>query len=317
MSGISDVAGRGAANMVKNGIEAVAADGVTGMTVGIAGLGLIGGSLAKAIRERAGCRVLGCDIRGEVVEAAISEGVIAGGLNEENISECSLVIAALYPGDVISYCKENIPFMKEGAVVVDCAGVKTRICEELPAFAKSHGVRFVGGHPMAGIESSGYGSSFAGLFDGATMILCKDGAEERELNELGTFFKSIGFGSLKITTAKEHDEVIAYTSQLAHIASSAYIRSDTMKRRYGFSAGSFKDLTRVAKLDEEMWALLFFENRENLLNECDKLLGNIRLYRDALASLDGAAMKELLRSGAELKIEDENNEIEWLRRTLL
>jgi prephenate dehydrogenase len=124
---------------------------------------------------------------------------------------------------------------------------------------------------------------------------------------------SIGFGNIKITTAREHDEIIAYTSQLAHLVSSAYIQSDTAKRRYGFSAGSFKDLTRVARLNEDMWAILFLENRENLLKEADAFLDHLRRYRDALASSDHSAMRELLRNGTERKMADEAEEEKWLK----
>jgi len=282
-------------------------------TVGIAGLGLIGGSLAKAIKAKTECRVLGFDIREDVVSLAKEQGAIDGKLTPALLAECTLVIIALYPDDVISYFAENAPYMRNGTIVVDCAGVKTRICEELSARAKEHSVRFVGGHPMAGVECSGYSGSFAELFDGATMIMCRDNyTDSGALEELGSFFLSLGFGSVKITTAREHDEIIAYTSQLAHLASSAYIRSDTVERRYGFSAGSFKDLTRVAKLNEDMWTALFFENRSNLLKETDTFIEHLRSYRDALASSDHIAMKELLKSGTALKITDEAKEKEWL-----
>ena len=294
-------------------------------TIGIVGLGLIGGSLAKAIVNNTGCRVLGCDIKESVVCAALEDGVIAGRLDRGSIADCSIIIIALYPEDVIEYCKDNMAAMNEGTIVVDCAGVKTRIVKEVSALAKNCGVRFVGGHPMAGIERSGYESSFAGLFDGATMILCKDeilcdedvlSKEDNIRNDaleiLKDLFLSIGFGRVKITTAREHDEIIAYTSQLAHLVSSAYIKSDTMKKRYGFSAGSFKDLTRVARLDEEMWTELFFENSQNLLKEIDVLTENIRKYRDALASSDEGAMKDLLIKGKELKSIYDKMEQEWM-----
>ena len=284
-------------------------------TVGIAGLGLIGGSLAKAIKAKAGCRVLGFDICKDVMSLAKEQSVIDGELIGAALAECGLIIVALYPDDIISYCRKSLSYMRSGTIVVDCAGVKMRICEELSALTKEHSIRFVGGHPMAGVERSGFTSSFAELFNGATMILCEDSYTDRSaLEELRSFFLSIGFGNIKITTAREHDEIIAYTSQLAHLVSSAYIRSSTMKRRYGFSAGSFKDLTRVAKLNEDMWTALFFENRENLLKEADVFLDHVRSYRDALASLDRNTVKELLRSSTTLKIMDETEEKEWLQK---
>jgi prephenate dehydrogenase len=284
-------------------------------TVGIAGLGLIGGSLAKAIKARTGCRVLGCDIREDVVAQAMEQGAIDGELTDATLAQCGLVIVALYPDDVITWCEEHFAHMREGTIVVDCAGIKTKICATLPPLAQAHGLRFVGGHPMAGIERSGFANSDPALFDGAAMILCEDGCADRAaLEELRLFFLFLGFGTIKITTAREHDEVIAYTSQLAHIVSSAYIRSDTAKRRSGFSAGSFKDLTRVAELSEDMWTALFFGNRENLLREADAFMEHLRMYRDALAAADRDAMRELLRSGTALKIADEEEEEKWRKK---
>jgi len=284
-------------------------------TVGIAGLGLIGGSLAKAIKARTTSRVLGCDIREDVVAQAMEQGAIDGELTDATLAQCGLVIVALYPDDVIAWCAEHFAHMREGTIVVDCAGVKTRICEALSPLARAHGLRFVGGHPMAGIERSGFANSDPALFDGAAMILCEDGRADRPaLEELRSFFLSLGFGNIKRTTAREHDAVIAYTSQLAHLVSSAYIRSDTAQRRCGFSAGSFKDLTRVAKLSGDMWTALFFGNRENLLREADVFMEHLRLYRDALAAEDRDAMRELLRSGTALKIADEEEEEKWRRK---
>jgi len=285
-------------------------------TVGVAGLGLIGGSLVKAIKVKTGFRVLGFDIDTEVMSMAMGQGAIDGELTEALLADCSIVIIALYPDDVISYFEKSLPHMRSGTIVVDCGGVKTRICEALSGRAKARSVRFIGGHPMAGVERSGFSSSFAELFTNATMILCEDGYTDRSaLEELRSFFLSLGFGSIKVTSAREHDEIIAYTSQLAHIVSSAYIKSDTVKKRYGFSAGSFKDLTRVARLNEDMWAKLFFENRENLLKEADAFIEHVRGYRDAIASRDYDAIKELLRSGTERKMADDAAEEKWLKQS--
>ena len=273
-------------------------------TVGIVGLGLIGGSLAKAIKTRTDCRILGCDIREDVVAQATEQGAIDGELTEASLAQCGIVIVALYPDDVIAWCGKNFAHMRGGAIAVDCAGIKTGICGALPPLAREHGLRFVGGHPTAGMERSGFVHSDPALFDGATMILCEDGADSPALEELRAFFLALGFGNIKITTAREHDEVIAYTSHLTHMAANAFIRSDTARRRYGFSAGSFRDMTRVAKLSEDMWTALFFGNRENLLREADAFLAHLRMYRDALAASDRDAMRELLRSGTALKIAD-------------
>jgi prephenate dehydrogenase len=284
-------------------------------TIGIAGLGLIGGSLAKSIKARTKCRVLGFYTREDVVVLAKEEGVIDGGLTDSVLGECACVIVALYPDVVVSYCDRRLSLMKRGALLVDCAGVKTKVCAALSALAKQRGVRFVGGHPMAGVEKSGFAASFAGLFDNATMILCEDEyTDPAALESLSAFFLSLGFASIKITTAKEHDEIIAYTSQLAHVVSSVFMQSDTAQKRYGFSAGSFKDLTRVAKLNEDMWTSLFFENRDNLLKETDTFLLWMKRYRAALDTRDIGAMKALLKNGTARKIADEAEEETWRKR---
>jgi prephenate dehydrogenase len=279
--------------------------------VGIAGLGLIGGSMAKVIKSRTGQRVLGFDIDEDVTRLALKEGAIDGELTEAELGECGLVLVALYPEEVIAYCENILDRLQPGTILADMAGVKTRICEELSAAAKEKGVCFIGGHPMAGIEKSGFKNSSEDLFKGATMILCKDDNTcGSSLSELSAFFLSLGFGHIKITNAHEHDEIIAYTSQLAHIVSSAYIKSDAVNRRYGFTAGSFKDLTRVAKLNENMWAELFLENKENLLKEIDIFLNNMQEYRDALSFSDETALRELLKSGSDLKKIDDEKEKE-------
>ena len=285
-------------------------------TIGIVGLGLIGGSLAKAIKQKTDKRALGFDRCEDVVLRAKAQGFIKDKLTAQNLKLCDLVLVALYPEDVIAYCKSNFGLMREGTIICDCAGVKTRICSELSEDAAKHGVSFVGGHPMAGAECWGFDNSFAGLFDGATMILCEDPCTKRgAMEELKGVFPALGFAEVKVTTAAEHDEIIAYTSQLAHILSSAYAKSDMIDRRLGFSAGSFKDLTRVAKLNEIMWTKLFFENRNNLSNEIALLIEQLEKYRVALESLDHEAMRTLLKDGAERKIRDEAAEKEkWKNR---
>ena len=280
--------------------------------VGIAGLGLIGASLAKAIKAKTDCTVLGYDINSAITDQAMGQKAIDDMLCDANLAECSIVICALYPESVIDYCKNILAKMQKGAILVDCAGVKTSICEELSPFAAKHSVCFVGGHPMAGIEASGFSASFAELFEGAVMILCRDEYTcKNALETLSGFFLSIGFGSIKISDAKEHDEIIAYTSQLAHAVSCAFMHNGTAKRRLGFSAGSFKDLTRVARLNENLWTGLFFENKENLLMETDAFLEQMHSFREALASGNRDAIRAMLKNGTALKILDEEEEAQW------
>lgn len=287
-------------------------------TVGVVGLGLIGGSMAKTIREKTNCRIYGCNRSKNIVEQAISENVIHGELNEETLGECDLVILSLYAVRNIEYVKANIPYMKKGAVITDCTGIKERICNELSDFCREHDIFFIGGHPMAGIEKSGYQYSYFGLFNNATMILCRDAnTDEKKYEELSSFFLQLGFGRIKTTTAEEHDAVIAYTSQMAHLISSAYIKSPTCGKRYGFSAGSFKDLTRVAYLNEDMWTELFAENRECLLKELDIFIQNVQEYREALAKEEYSSLHNLLADGRIKKDKDNRMEEEFKEKSSL
>lgn len=274
--------------------------------IAVVGLGLIGGSFAKAIKENTGYTVLGYDICEKTIESAVKSGVIDGVLNGKNLSECDFVIISLYPKQTEIFFKEKLLFFKKGTIVVDCAGVKENICKNLSPLANENGFHFIGGHPMAGIERSGFENSKAELFKGASMILC-DINDKKALETAKNLFLSLGFGSINISSPENHDEIIAYTSQLAHVISSAYIKSKTAKKRNGFSAGSFKDLSRVAKLNENMWTELFFENKENLLKEIDFFIEEMIKYKKNLENNNKNEIHQLLKEGSKLKIYDEIN----------
>ena len=275
-------------------------------SVGVIGLGLIGGSMAKSIAAHTGCRVYGLDMSEKVMKDAIADKTLSGRL-DEHYGDIDMLIVALYPLDVVRTIEEAAPKLKKGCIVIDCTGVKQIICNALSQKLADKGLRFIGGHPMAGKEVAGYSNSCNDLFDGASMILCRDEyTDEEAMNEACDFFPRLGFAQVKITNAEEHDAVIAYTSQLAHVTSSAYIKSPTLDRRYGFSAGSFRDMTRVAKLNEEMWADLFLANDETLLGEIDTLSKNLSEYRKALSERNRDKLVALLRDG---RVRKENDEL--------
>ncbi|MEE0745846.1 MAG: prephenate dehydrogenase, partial [Anaerovoracaceae bacterium] len=234
------------------------------MEIGIAGLGLIGGSLAKAISQNTDNTVYGYDISDQVVKKAVLVDAIEQPLNDKLLTQCDIVVVALYPGDTIDYVTENADLFKPGAIVVDCCGVKKPVCDKLIPLAEEKGFLFVGGHPMAGLEHSGFTYAKKSLFNNASMIFTATKGPIESMSKLKSLFTSIGFTNIEITTPEEHDRRIAFTSQLAHVVSNAYIKSPTAQRHEGFSAGSYKDLTRVAKLNEDMWTELFLENPDNL-----------------------------------------------------
>lgn len=272
------------------------------MKIGIVGLGLIGGSMAKAIRLNTDHYVFGTDLDEKVITRAKIMEAINEELTQDKISECDMLIFALYPDATVETVKKYAPYIKKGAYLIDCAGVKEKVCNALPEIAKEYGFVFVGGHPMAGIEKIGFKYSNAQIFANASMILTpSDDVKIDELADIRIFFLSIGFGKITIKTPEDHDRIIAYTSQLAHVLSNAYVKSETAQEHRGLSAGSFKDLTRVAYLNETMWTELFLENKENLLNEIGVLIDNLSEYKKALEKEDADYLKELLKNGRELK----------------
>ena len=273
------------------------------MTVGIAGLGLIGGSLAKAYHE-AGERVLAHNRSRSVLDFAVMSGAVDGELTAENISECDILLLVMYPEAVIDYFREMAPHIGKSTVVMDCGGTKRKVCEACFAAAREYGVTFIGGHPMAGTHNSGFKYARANLFHGAPMVMVPPDPDDVELLEHAEkLLAPAGFGKFSITTAEKHDEMIAFTSQMAHVISNAYIKSPTAGQHKGFSAGSYKDMTRVAWLNPDMWAELFLENRDNLINEIDCFMRSMQQYRDALAAGSRQELVQLLDEGRKRKAE--------------
>lgn len=270
--------------------------------IGIAGLGLIGGSLAKAIKQNTNHEVYGCDINETTFRRALLLNAVDGELTENTLPFCDVVIVALYPKDVVGYIKTNAGSFKKGSLVIDCCGVKEYVCDAIFPVAGANGFTFVGGHPMAGLEHSGFKYSKKNLFSGASMILTppKDVSIE-VLYNVKNLFLELGFTNIQISAPKEHDQIIAFSSQLAHVVSSAYIKSPAAFEHKGFSAGSYKDLTRVAKLNEVMWAELFLENSGNLAAEIDGIIERLAEYSRAIKDGDEAGLVELLRDGREKK----------------
>lgn len=274
------------------------------LTIGIAGLGLIGGSLAKAYKRARVKAVYGYD-RNEAIQGfAKLEGAIDGELNIETIAKCDAILIAIYPADAIRYLESIAPYVRSTSIVFDCCGVKRAVCDQCFAIAKTYGFSFVGGHPMAGKHTSGFKNSAADLFDGASMVLVpKTNGDIKLFDQMERALKPVGFGRLTVTTPETHDKMIAFTSQLAHIVSNAYIKSPTARAHDGFSAGSYRDLTRVAWLDPDMWMELFLLNHDMLVQELDILMGSLSKYRKALENNDKDELRRLLAEGVKIKEE--------------
>ena len=272
------------------------------MKVGIVGLGLMGGSMAKSIKARTSHTVYGIDLDQETMSLARLCGAIDGPLTGENLAQCDLVLVALRPQAAIDWVREKGAGIPKGAILVDFCGVKRVVVEALAPLAEEYGFSYIGGHPMAGRERGGFTAPTEDLYVGASMILTPDQRTDMKLLEtLRDFFFDVGFGKLTFSQPEEHDRIIAFTSQLAHIVSSAYVKSPEAQRRRGFSAGSFRDMTRVARLDEEMWTELFLDDADFLTKELGILIGHLEEYREALEARDGERLRSLLRDGREKK----------------
>ncbi len=267
-------------------------------TVSVAGLGLIGASMAKAVAKYTDCAVYGWNRTTSVTETAIADGTLVGEATDEILANTDLLIVSLYPQASIDYILATIPKLKPGAIIIDLVGVKTTVVDALDAAAKQAGVIFIGGHPMAGLEIAGYGNAFADLYQKASMILVPTSTSTDALiAQMSDFFKAVGFGRVMICTKEEHDAMIAYTSQLAHVVSCAFVKSPRCASHRGFSAGSYKDMTRVATLNEHVWTELFMLNKTALVAEIDELTKHLADLRNAIDTENEPELKALLAEG--------------------
>lgn len=273
------------------------------MNVGILGLGLIGGSMARAY-ALAGHSVYAAEKNESMLSFAILAGAVHDRLDETSIAKCDLILLAIYPDGSASWLEENAHLVSKDALVMDCCGIKKEICSRCFPLAEQYGFTFVGGHPMAGSQFSGFKYSRANLFEGAPMVLVPPVFDDiLLLDRVKEAMSPCHFGSFSVTTAEDHDKKIAFTSQMAHIVSNAYVKSPTALDHKGFSAGSYRDLTRVAWLNPQMWAELFLENKDNVLFELDHFIDSLTAYRDAVAREDMQELVHLLDEGRRRKEE--------------
>lgn len=273
------------------------------MKVGIVGLGLIGGSFAWAYHNE-GHEVLAFNRTRSVLDFAILSGAVDGELTEENVGDCDLVLVTLYPQAAIDYIDRMGPHFGQKPLVMDCCGTKRVVCSACFPIAERDGFTYIGGHPMAGTHNSGFKYARGTMYKGAPMVIVPPRFDDIELlGRVKELLSPAGFGRISVTTAEKHDMMIAFTSQMAHVVSNAYIKSPTAKIHRGFSAGSYKDLTRVAWLNPPMWAELFMENKDFLLHELELFIASLTQYRDAMVKDDMPELIRLLDEGRRLKEE--------------
>ena len=277
------------------------------MNIGIIGLGLIGGSLGRAISTKTSHKVYGLALHDSTMIKAELCGAIQERLTKDNAKELDMLIITLYPRAIEESLEEWAPLLKKGCIVIDCGGTKRSICEKMKHLHYLYpDLIFAGGHPMAGREFSGFSHSQASLFEKATMLIVPIKTPLDALVKIKEFALELGFEGLVITTPQEHDEMISFTSQLAHIVSSSYIKNPLDTTHYGFSAGSFRDMTRVAKLNPQMWSELMLENRDYLVPQIENLQENLEAFKKALDNNDKETLEKLLDDGRIAKEEVES-----------
>ncbi|MED9970042.1 MAG: prephenate dehydrogenase/arogenate dehydrogenase family protein [Ruminococcus sp.] len=271
------------------------------MNIVIIGLGIIGGSFCKAFKLYTDHHIIGINRTPEVAEQALREGAIDEIGTADSLQKADVVFLCMYPQACIDYIEKHGSKIKNGAIVTDSSGIKRAICPKLKELSLKYGFVFVGSHPMAGKEKNGFAVSEAELYKGASFIITPCGADQKHVDVLAELALSIGFGQIKITTPEEHDRMIAFTSQLPHVLACAYVMSPSCKNHKGFSAGSYRDVSRVANINSKLWSELFLENREPLIDELDILVENIGKIVEAVKENDKEKLTALLEEGHKIK----------------
>ena len=277
------------------------------MKIGIVGLGLMGASFGRTVIKQAKGEVYGFDKDEQVMLKAELLSAINHPLTQENLKEIDILIFALYPNQFEKVAKSYVSGLKDGATVIDFCGNKRKIVKMMQELKKDYpSINFFGGHPMAGREYSGIDHSVTTLFNKASMLLVPIECDIFIESEIKKFFLDLGFDQVILTDAETHDEIISYTSQLCHIVSNAFIKSPTAEKKAGYSAGSFRDLTRVARLNPDMWSELMMDNRDNLSKELGYLINSLSEYKKSLDSGNQEELKNLLSIGNDKKLNIES-----------
>lgn len=271
------------------------------MKITVVGLGLIGGSIAKALGESGNHEIYAVDIDEQVLLDAMSAGVIKNKAGKKDLANSDVVYLCMYPEGIVEFAEKNKFNFGKNTIVTDVCGIKTQVYSRLKKAAVEGGFTYIGAHPMAGKELNTFSAAEASLYIGASYILIKDGSANEKFAVLENLAKEMGFSRIVYTTPKDHDGMIAYTSQLPHVLACAYVLSPRCKNHVGFSAGSYRDVSRVAKINAELWTDLFLDNRDALLEETDELIKNITEIRNAVDKNDADTLRALLAKARSAK----------------
>ncbi len=271
------------------------------MNIAIVGLGVIGGSLAKAFTKYTDHTVMGINRTPETAQKALADGAIHKIASKEDLKDADVVFMCTYPHHIAKYVEENGECFKKGCIVTDVCGIKTEICSLLPDICRRYGLEFIGSHPMAGKEQFTYAAAEAELFEGASYIIVPCGASESSVETIKKIAMELKFGMTCVTTAEEHDRMIAFTSQIPHVLACSYVLSPCCPKHVGFSAGSYRDVSRVANINETLWTDLFLSNKKPLITEINILIDNLSMMRDAIDENDPDKLREMLKASRLIK----------------
>lgn len=271
------------------------------MKIAVAGLGIIGGSYCKALKAHTPHYVIGINRTEKVAQQALAQGAIDEIGTPGSLEQADIIFLCMYPQACVDFLRENGRYIRKDAIVTDAAGIKRALCPQLKALADEFGFTYAGSHPMAGKEKNGFAVSDENLFMGASFIITPCGAPHEAVNALSRLALEIGFGTIKITTPEEHDRMIAFTSQLPHVLACAYVLSPSCPKHNGFSAGSYRDVSRVANINAGLWTELFSENREPLVAELEELNKNLNAIYQAIKNEDKETLYSLLEQGHQVK----------------
>jgi len=269
------------------------------MNIAIVGLGLVGGSVAKSLKGFKNANVFGIDTNEKTLEKAKADEVIEDGFTSANniLDKIDLTIICVYPQALVKFINENANLFKPGSIVLDMAGVKEYVMEAAKESGITEKVNFIGGHPMAGREVGGYENSLDTLFKGSGFLIVPDeNATTESVETVKDALKFMGFTSIKVTTAREHDETIAFTSQILHVIAVALSKNEYYYSDKAFKGGSFRDYTRIALINESLWSETLMENRKYLLKRIDEFEEEIRIIKQVLLDGDKLTLRNILKN---------------------
>lgn len=271
------------------------------MNVVVVGLGIIGGSMAKAVKKYTDHYVYGINRSPEPLQKALACGAIDEIGTDDALGKADLIILGVYPEAAVAYIRNHAEKIRKGCIVIDTSGIKSGICPPLSELAQKYGFTFIGFHPMAGKEKNGFDVAEAELFENANAILIPGQASHEAVEQVETLIRQLHFGRIVYATPEEHDRMIAFTSQLPHVIACAYVFSPNCPNHKGFSAGSYRDISRVANINAALWSELFIENRNALLPELDTLIRNLTEIRSGIEKANREELSALLHKGKEIK----------------